>query len=100
MQITNSGTNGTVEYFGHYTHTVRFSSFEDVERYLPAILKMLGEGVEELTPTRDDGGDCYCVDLVTDARLDEAQVAALANAEGALSSSCNQDMQETGVASF
>lgn len=84
-------------FFGKYTHSVRFRTIDDVNRGMPSILSMLGEGVEGVPPVDDmDGG--FTVDLVTNERLDEAQIVSIQQVEGVLSCNCNEDMQESGIA--
>ena len=97
MSGTIDGNADTVEYFGKYTHTIRFRTLEDVDRCLPAILGLLGESVEDLPAARDGEHECFTVDLVTNEPLDAAQIASIQGIEGVLSCSCNEDMQESGL---
>jgi hypothetical protein len=93
---TAATNNSSIEYFGRYTHTIHFRTLEDIERYLPAILKTLGEGFEDLPPIHDEENRRYTVEVVSNDMLDETQIAALQNAVGVLSCDCNEEMPEGG----
>jgi len=97
MTGRTAGTYDTIEYFGRYIHNVHFRTLADIERHLPAIREMLGEGFEDLPPTYDEGNSRYTVEVVSNDLLDETQIAALQHALGVLSCDCNEDMQESGV---
>lgn len=97
MSSTTTNASDSVEFFGRYIHNIHFRTLEDVERSLPAILELLGEGVEDLPPTHDEANSRYTVEIVSNDMLDEAQIAALQHAAGVLSCDCNEDMQESGV---
>jgi hypothetical protein len=92
-----AATHDTIEYFGRYIHNIHFRTLDDIERHLPAIREMLGEGFEDLPPTHDGENGRYTVEVVSNDLLDETQIAALQRAEGVLSCDCNEDMQESGV---
>jgi hypothetical protein len=97
---TSAGPDGGIEYFGKYTHTIHFRTLGDVDRCLAAILEILGEGVEDLPAARDGEQESYSVELVTNAPVDEGQIAVIQEIEGIVSCSWNEDMQESGVLAY
>ena len=96
--IPLSGDQKEVEFFGKYTHAIYLRTIDDVNRCIPIILSIVGEGVEDVPPVEDKEHGGFTVDLVTNEQMNEAQIASIQQVEGVLSCSCNEDIQESGVA--